>query len=79
MMQQAKELKQVLQSIGATKWRGRKVTVKTEIRRTGPRMYEYGRAVAFVDPLTDEQKEIIMQTNKYAKIYTDTLGCLIKY
>jgi hypothetical protein len=79
MMRQAKQLKDLLRSMGATKWGGRKVTVKTEITRIGPRMYEYGRAVAFVDPLTDKQKDIIMQNNKYAKIYTDTLGCLVKY
>jgi hypothetical protein len=29
--------------------------------------------------LTDEQKELIMKNNKYAKIYTDERGCLIKY
>jgi hypothetical protein len=79
MMEQAKELKQILKSIGATRWGGRPIRVRTEIRTIGHKMYEYGNAVAFVDPLTDEQKAIIMQHNKYAKIYDDKLGCLIKY
>jgi len=79
MMEQAKELKQILKSIGATRWGGQQVRVRTEIRTIGHKMYEYGRAVAFVDPLTDEQKELIMKNNKYAKIYTDERGCLIKY
>jgi hypothetical protein len=79
MMQQAKELKRILKQISATAWGGKKVRVRTQISRIGPRLYEYGRAVAFTDPLTDEQKAIIMASNPYAKIIADRLGCLIKY
>jgi len=78
-MEQAKELRQILKSIGATRWGGQAIRVRTEIRTISHKMYEYGRAVAFVDPLTDEQKSVIMRHNKYAKIYDDKLGCLIKY
>ena len=78
-MEQAKELRQILKSIGATRWGGQPIRVRTEIRTISHKMYEYGRAVAFVDPLTDEQKSVIMRHNKYAKIYDDKLGCLIKY
>ncbi|EHQ24704.1 hypothetical protein [Mucilaginibacter paludis] len=77
MMQQAKELRQRLNKIGATACCGSKVRIRTEINRIGPSLYEYGRAVAFTDSLTDEQRTIILAANLYARIIYDRMGCLL--
>lgn len=76
MLQQAKNVREVLKGIGATRDGEKTIKVRTKRKyigrnSKGRNVYEYGNAVAHTDALTDEQITKAKEINKYIEIYNN--------